>query len=248
MKKEIVVGIYKITSPSGKINIGQSWNIDKRWDYYKRLECKGQIKLYNSLKLYGYDNHVLEKWEILPNDTTQEILDEREIYWIKFYKNQGCEMMNLREGGSHGKHSPETIEILRERSRNNKYHLGHFHSEGTKQQIRDRRALQVFTLEHLENLSKSRKGKKKPQSFIEFARENMKGNKYGKVTAKKIIQFDLQGIFIKEWHSMTEAAKVLKISLSNLCGACNHKRQGKRNKSNQYHKSLWELNNNLNNN
>lgn len=54
MKKQdnAIIGIYKITSPSGKIYIGQSINIEKRWEKYQKYieNIKNQIKLYNSLK------------------------------------------------------------------------------------------------------------------------------------------------------------------------------------------------------
>ena len=41
-----VVGIYKITSPSGKIYIGQSIDIQKRFKHYKQLHnCKNPEKL-----------------------------------------------------------------------------------------------------------------------------------------------------------------------------------------------------------
>lgn len=33
------IGIYKITSPSNKIYIGQSTNITRRWDEYRKLQC-----------------------------------------------------------------------------------------------------------------------------------------------------------------------------------------------------------------
>ena len=56
------IGIYKITSPSKKIYIGQSIDIEYRWKSYKRLHCQTQTKLYNSLKKYGSDKH---KFEIL---------------------------------------------------------------------------------------------------------------------------------------------------------------------------------------
>lgn len=36
------IGIYKITSPSNKVYIGQSRNIDKRLLKYKRLICERQ--------------------------------------------------------------------------------------------------------------------------------------------------------------------------------------------------------------
>ena len=50
----VKIGIYKIVSPSEKIYIGQSINIEKRWEKnYKTLKCKTQTKLYNSLKKYG---------------------------------------------------------------------------------------------------------------------------------------------------------------------------------------------------
>ncbi len=35
-----VVGIYKITSPSGKVYIGQSVDIEKRFKTYLRCSCK----------------------------------------------------------------------------------------------------------------------------------------------------------------------------------------------------------------
>ena len=52
--------IYKITSPSNKIYIGQTVNIIKRKSYYKKGDCKAQPKLYSSFKKYGWDNHLFE--------------------------------------------------------------------------------------------------------------------------------------------------------------------------------------------
>lgn len=55
-----MVGIYKITSPSGKIYIGQSINIEVRLSRYKSKDCKSQTILYNSLNKYGVENHEFE--------------------------------------------------------------------------------------------------------------------------------------------------------------------------------------------
>ena len=73
------IGIYKITSPSGKTYIGQSTNIYTTWLYrYKNIEgCKRQPKIYNSLKKYGYETH---KFEII-EECTLEQLNERETYY-----------------------------------------------------------------------------------------------------------------------------------------------------------------------
>lgn len=55
-----MIGIYKITSPSGRIYIGQTSNYHKRLISYKGLHCKKQRRLYNSFLKYGYVNHTFE--------------------------------------------------------------------------------------------------------------------------------------------------------------------------------------------
>jgi group I intron endonuclease len=57
-----MIGIYKITSPSNKIYIGQSTDIEKRFSQYLKLNCKFQKRLFNSFTKYGVENH---KFEIL---------------------------------------------------------------------------------------------------------------------------------------------------------------------------------------
>lgn len=79
-----MIGIYKITNPKGKIYIGQSTQILERWKRYSY--CKylyEKNKLYNSLKYYGYEAHVFEIIE----ECDKNILNDREIYWIEFYKS-----------------------------------------------------------------------------------------------------------------------------------------------------------------
>lgn len=103
-----MIGIYKITSPSGKIYIGQTWNSRKRFNNYNCLYCKAQPKLYNSLKKYYPKNHVIEMILELPENISQDIMDKYESFYIFLYKEEGAEMLNIREGGSRGKHSEET--------------------------------------------------------------------------------------------------------------------------------------------
>lgn len=42
---------------------------------------------------------------------------------------------------------------------------------------------------------------------------------------KKIIQYDLQGNFIKEWNSISEASKTLNINLGNIAECCKKHRK-----------------------
>ncbi len=75
------VGIYKITSPSGRIYIGQSSCIAKRWYHYKMLDCKKQPKLHHSFKKYSVEEHEFEVLEMC----LFEDLNVRERYWQEFY-------------------------------------------------------------------------------------------------------------------------------------------------------------------
>lgn len=90
MKK---IGIYKIISPSGKIYIGQSSNIDQRIkNYIKTIHCKGQIRLYNSLIKHGFENHLFEIIEYC----SIEQLDIRERHWQEFYDVIGLNGLNCK--------------------------------------------------------------------------------------------------------------------------------------------------------
>ena len=103
-----MTGIYKITSPTGKIYIGQTRNYASRMSGYKGLQCYKQTKLYNSINKHGWFSHVAELVSELPTDIDQEVLNAYEGLYYSFYKDLGFEMLNIKETGSRGKHSPET--------------------------------------------------------------------------------------------------------------------------------------------
>lgn len=86
--------IYKITSPSGRIYIGQSKSIRKRITYYRN--CKpSQLLIYRSIKKYGYDNHI---FEILECDLTNIEADLKETELISHYKSLDISL-NITDGG-----------------------------------------------------------------------------------------------------------------------------------------------------
>lgn len=102
-------GIYKITSPSGRIYIGQSTNIKTRfYNYRKSISCQKQRVLYSSFIKYGIHAHELEVIHELPIDVCAETLTIYEQFCIDQFKDAGFEMMNLKEAGPHGGHSEET--------------------------------------------------------------------------------------------------------------------------------------------
>lgn len=144
-----MVGIYKIHSPSGKVYIGQSWDIITRKSSYKKCRKK-QAHLYNSINKYGWHMHSFYIIHELPEDVTQSVLDIYEQLYMDLYKSAGFELLNIREGGSRGKlsedskrkvsegnrgkiRSEEFKQRVSEQMKGNKYCVGYKHSEEVRQ-------------------------------------------------------------------------------------------------------------------
>lgn len=103
-----MVGIYSLTSPSQKVYIGQSWNIEKRIRHYRtESSCKQQIGISRSIAKHGYKSHTVVTLLELPQDIDQKILDEYEIFFIEQYKQGGIILLNMKGGGLGGKPGPE---------------------------------------------------------------------------------------------------------------------------------------------
>jgi group I intron endonuclease len=94
-----MITIYKITNPNNKVYIGQTKNVERRLAEYRRLRCKTQVLLYNSLFKYGFNNHIIEVLDIVP----EELADEMEIHYIDIYKTYSKlypNGLNIAIGGS----------------------------------------------------------------------------------------------------------------------------------------------------
>lgn len=92
--------IYKITNIiNNKVYIGQTVNtIKQRWN--KHCHSNGCRSLYNAILKYGKENFNIEIIETLPI----EELDEREIYWINYYKSNNKKFgYNILLGGNLGR-------------------------------------------------------------------------------------------------------------------------------------------------
>jgi len=73
-------GIYKWTSPTKRIYVGQSKNLIKRKEWYlsKGIETACMPKLKRSFKKYSIDNHIFEIIEYCSEDQ----LNNRDILGI----------------------------------------------------------------------------------------------------------------------------------------------------------------------
>lgn len=89
--------IYKHTNlVNGKIYIGQtSKTMEERWKQH--LASKTFTKFSKALRKYGPDNWNHEILEY--NIATQELADEKEIYWIKKFNSFSNLGYNLTNGG-----------------------------------------------------------------------------------------------------------------------------------------------------
>lgn len=152
--------IYRLTNTiNGKMYHGQTIeeDINDRWYDYKTLNCKGQPKLYNALKKYGWDNFIAEVIDTSPQN--QEQLDNMEIFYIAKFDsmNNGY---NCTEGGRGGKKSEETKRKLSEAQKGEKNHMfGRHHSEEAKIKMRNK----LSSEETKRKMSEAKKGKRNCQ-------------------------------------------------------------------------------------
>ena len=109
-----ICGIYKIVNNvNKKIYIGQSININRRFREHKsKLRYDKHINRYlqNSWNKYNEENFEFD----IVEECTEDLLDDREKYWIKFYKSNNKKYgYNGDDGGNKKKHlSEETKEKI----------------------------------------------------------------------------------------------------------------------------------------
>lgn len=193
--------IYKITSPSGRIYVGQTFDMRKRLNSHRHsMKSKRgkHILLINSFNKYGFDEHEFEIIEIIEN-CDAITLNERESYWIKklnTFNMDNIMGMNMTLGGEgqRGKLDERRKEIVT----NNLFKQGHpfkgkHHTEENKRLASERAKER--------NL---REGRLIPKWGIEKGRLKI---------LIPVLCYDVEGNFIKEYSSGVEASKDLNIHL-----------------------------------
>lgn len=232
----MITGIYKITSPSGKIYIGQSIDIENRWLIYEKYtnSCKNQVKLYNSLMKYGWNNH--DK-EILEECSCDQLL-ERETYWKEYYNVLKIPSLCCRTDGRGGRLSEETKQKIKQHKLDNPM------SQETRDIISKANLSKIYSKESKEKISKAKKGNKcytqEWKDKISASLQNMDIDKkklradkisnktkgkskpkgFSQKISKCIIQYDINGNFIKEWSSIKEAEMFYYGRQNGSIGAC----------------------------
>jgi group I intron endonuclease len=170
-----MIGIYKITSPTKRVYIGQSINIEKRWKAYKANDFKHQPKLRHSFKKHGYGKH---NFQILCECNVEE-LNEMERYYQDLYSCTNRSGLNCRLTISSDKKGVISEETRKNISNARKLFIknnpnyykwkpgrpsknkGIPRSEETKIKISQTMTGRVFSEDHRQKINKSNTGKKR---------------------------------------------------------------------------------------
>jgi len=150
-----MIGIYKITSPKGRIYIGQSVDVEHREYLYSKKFCKSQSKIYNSILKHGWETH---KFEIV-EECERKNLNERELYWGKFFNTLDEINLNLRLGNARGEFSEETLKIMKINNLGVSRNRGIPKSKEHKKKLSKAVENRIYTKERLSKMSKSMLGK-----------------------------------------------------------------------------------------
>lgn len=158
------VYIYKIKSPSGKVYIGQSVDpLKYRVPKYRNNDCRGQVRLYNSIKKYGWEAHefkIIDCCDI-------EYKNKRERFWQDYYdvldQNKGLNSV-LTE-------TDEYPRIL---------------SEELKLRKSNKLKTRILSEEHKRKIGNAHRGKTVSESTREKQRLSQSGKKLSEETKKKL--------------------------------------------------------------
>jgi group I intron endonuclease len=154
--------IYCLTSPSGKMYIGQTKrDVSRRFREHSKI-IPGCVALNSAIKKYGFDTF---KKEVLL-EINNELLDKYEIKFIDFYNTVFPNGYNIRLGGSvNSKHCSESCERMRQSKLGDKNpNFGKPRSDDTKSKISNAKSGtnhhffgKNLTVEHKLHLSASHK-------------------------------------------------------------------------------------------
>ena len=213
-----MIGIYKITSPSGKIYIGQSVDIEKRRKKYSRLSCANQTKLYNSLVKYGFFDHIFE----IVEECGVEELNIRERYWQDFFEVIGVRGLNcILTATDTLKYvfSQETKDIMSAGKK------AFYKTEKGKTSIAktvaaiDHKAFQEKRLANIDYKARTANTDYEARTKKTDWAARTAGMDYdaiAKKTRKRIIQYEKDSTYIREWPSIREAGEALGIQKTNI--------------------------------
>jgi group I intron endonuclease len=224
--------IYLVTNKiNGMKYVGQSIQDDiyKRWKSHRSKKRTVGKVLYNAYKKYGLENFDYRIICICFDEDTNKFEEE----YIKKYNTVHPNGYNLLQGGNNKRHNEETKRHLSEimKGENNASHGTKMTSEKRKLlsermkkynleiRIKKEKEQQQKVCDNLKFIIHKDETKEKiKNSLTEYYK---KCNEQGiKTCSKKVKQYDLNGNFIKEYYSISEAARDVNVFRTVISSAC----------------------------
>lgn len=203
--------IYKITNPNNRLYVGQTAQTAEERIIQHRSVRK-DIKfsaIQRSVRKYGWDAHI---FEIIEDNLLDEMLDDREIFWIKelntFVLDNPKGGLNLTRGGKHRmpwKMNKKKVKKARLRCGENAPGWGKKLSEETKRKIAE--GVSKYNIAN---------GKRPSEECIKKGREKH---------LVKVVAYDRGGDFVGEYESIKACAKELGLDRKSVNDALNGKVQ-----------------------
>ena len=201
--------VYKYTSPSKKVYIGQTSqtlvgragiNGQKYWD---------SPHFYSAIEKYGFDNF---SKEILLSNLTSEEANYWESYYIKLYQSNNPQYgYNLTSGGD-GRYvmSDTTKEKMRQS------HLGLKHTEEAKKKIGDAHRGKVLSEETKNKMSRTRIERNIPAPMLGKTLSQEAKEKIGRKNGHQVYCEETKTIYF----SAAEAGRQLSVSPTHVRRCC----------------------------
>lgn len=188
--------IYCYTSPSEKRYIGQTYEELKRRARWKNMKYAygGGLKIENARKKYGPENFKYEVLEIINAETIDELIKKLNDREIYWIKK----FDTFKSGYNSTIGGRATYSEKRSASK-----VGFKHSEDTKK--------------YLSEINKKRRAEHPYDTACNLQKSHEQNR-------KSILQYDLDGNFIKEWNCAEEAAASLNIDASSIRKCCRNEK------------------------
>jgi group I intron endonuclease len=209
--------IYKITNKlNGKFYVGKTIkSLSTRfYNHYYASKNSSTTYFHKALRKYGKDNFIIEELDRYDVD----ILGEKEIEWISTLKPEYNQTLG-GDGGILGySHTEETKELLSSKRKGKFFgeenpFYGKHHTKETKQKLSEFRKGKKFSMGFT---GKSHKEESKSKTS-----QTLKNNPNVKRT--KVFQYDIEGNFLREFQSISDASKFVGTTPSNIKYTCEGK-------------------------
>lgn len=199
--------IYQITNiVNDKVYIGQTshHNVANRWvDHIKSINSGMDSHLIRAFKYHGLENFTFSVLSEVPKDR----LNQAEIDEISNKNSLSPNGYNIRQGGSRGGHSQESIQKIRAS------HIGKTHTDETKEKLRQLNLGKKHTQESKDKTRRAMSGKPKSLEAIEKSTKARTGLKRSIDTRERmsrsrqieVEQWSLDGEYIQTYPSIKKA-------------------------------------------